>query len=300
MGSTICLAMMAHNEAKYLPTIRASLGGRLSAVVILSDPPNKDGTMRAAKECFGHLPGIIKHRPWNDRADIVRNEVIDKARAFADYVLWLDPDSPLVGAIPGELDAPLYEIEHREAGTSWWITHLIRSDCDARFVGRIHEYLDHRNNHQAQLTTCHIEAQPRERRQRMVDQDIPFLLEDIADEPFNPRWPFYLAQSYKDTGQIDLAIEWYIKRSHMTGGFVEETYLSMYNAGKLSMGRDNAAAEYWLLKAYAYRPTRHEALVQLAWLYECSGDMHMASTIRSTLASIPASTDRLLVEARWC
>ena len=79
-------------------------------------------------------------------------------------------------------------------------------------------------------------------------------------------------------------------------GFVEETYFAMYQAGRLLMGKDNDQAEKWLLKAFAHRPTRTEALRQLSWLYHCKGEEPTAAMIAWNTMQIPPSRDVLFVE----
>ena len=295
--TSICLAMMVHNEARYLPRVWENLKDRISAAVILSDPPNDDDTMEVAKQLFGHLPGRIAERPWPGTASQARNEIIDEARQYADYVLWLDPDSPLEGQIPDDLTEPAYWIRTDEAGSSWWIEHLIRSDTRATWVGRVHEYLETDAPVLRLEGPVVLRAGSGGGAERMLALDIPLLLEDIQDDPTNPRWPFYLAQTYKDTGQIDKAIEWYARRAAMNG-YMEEVYFSLYQVGKLNMGRNNAEAERWLLRAFAYRPTRHEALRQLVWFYLCSNEPVLAWMLQANYQTMPPTTDTLFVEVK--
>lgn len=297
--STIALAMMAHNEARYLPAVWEGLKDRLSGAVILSDPPNDDDTMKVARKLFGHLPGRIAERPWPESAAKARNEVLNQARGLADYVLWLDPDSPLTGKMPATLTEPFYGIRTAEANMQWAMVHLIRSDMRAEWRGRAHEYLDifgqpspilkgplvHRNGSGGGL-------------EGMLGTHIPGLLKDIAEDPYNPRWPFYLARTYEVTGQVAEAIVWFMIRATMPGGFDEETYLSVLHLGRLHMGRNNTEAEKWLLRAFAYRPNRWEALTQLAYLYDCTEQPQIAEKIRQNIATMPETTDTLFVESR--
>src|ERR1035437_7359456 len=59
------------------------------------------------------------------------------------------------------------------------------------------------------------------------------ILEIEVAKTNEPRDIFYLAQSYKDGGETEKAIEWYRKRVERTDGFNEERYYSQFVIGIL-------------------------------------------------------------------
>ena len=63
-------------------------------------------------------------------------------------------------------------------------------------------------------------------------KDAKVLETAIAKEPNNDRYVFYCAQSYKDGGMFDKAMEYYDKRSKM-GGWAEEVFISALEYAKI-------------------------------------------------------------------
>lgn len=263
--STIALAMLAYNEAKYIQGVIDSLGSRIDAYVICSDPPDNDGTIPLCESLFGELgiPGKVISRPWPATAADARNEVIDLARSYGtDYVMWIDPDSPLVGTIPDELSADIYGFRTVDNGTAWMIPHIIKSDClDVRWEGRVHEYLKTGDHTVYVLANCYIYRNGSGGGvERMINSDLPLLAEDVDNEPNNPRWMFYLAQTHRDIGDKPNAQLLYRKRI-AAGGWAEEVFWSMYMIADMDFNIN------WYLQAYNFRPSRVEPLHRLAALY---------------------------------
>lgn len=299
MPHTIALAMMAHNEARYLPIVQSNLGNRINSVCIISDPPNDDDTMIVAKEVFGHYANLkLIERPWPDQRDassFCRNQVIMHAKTFGDdYVLWLDPDSPLVGTIPDELGDPIYAFltVDRNSNISWWQPHLLRTDLNIKWKGAIHEYLDCGATPVQLLTTAKIDrAGSGGGVTRMKNWDLPLLLELVAENPNDPRHVYYLAQTYRDLADYPNAIHWYKRRAEMFG-LDQETFYSIYMVGLCYLlMSDDANAESWLLKAYAYRPSRVEPLERLVELYQRQNQPYLAIQLLINGHRIPPSND---------
>src|SRR5262249_32725880 len=75
------------------------------------------------------------------------------------------------------------------------------------------------------------------------------------------RYQFYLAQSYRDCGEKEKALQAYLQRAEL-GFWVEEVFMSLYSAAKLqeALGRpfDDVMATY--LRAADTVPSRAEAL----------------------------------------
>ena len=106
-------------------------------------------------------------------------------------------------------------------------------------------------------------------------QDIKILEQGIIDEPNNERYVFYLAQSYRDAGIYDKAYENYIKRTSM-GGWSEEQYISMLEAGKILDSNENNAdkIEQHYIMTYSFAPNRSEAFYYLAKYFRLKKDFY--------------------------
>ena len=87
----------------------------------------------------------------------------------------------------------------------------------------------------------------------------------LAAEPDNARYAFYLAQSWRDAGQLDKARAAYAKRATMPG-FEEETWYALLEVAKLGarlgLGDGVVIGEY--LRAFERRPSRAASLCYLA------------------------------------
>jgi tetratricopeptide (TPR) repeat protein len=119
---------------------------------------------------------------------------------------------------------------------------------------------------QAQIKNCHVVADisPLKRASSLEEKysnDAKILEAALEKEPDNDRYMFYLAQSYRDSSQLEKAIESYQKRVDM-GGWEEEVYYSMYMIAKISerMGVDDETVTGLYSKAWEYRPARLEAV----------------------------------------
>jgi tetratricopeptide (TPR) repeat protein len=114
----------------------------------------------------------------------------------------------------------------------------------------------------------------------------------------DPRMAFYLAQSHKDAGQIDEAIDAYIARSFETRGFAEEQWFSAYEAARLiSMQgkmRDEVVRHY--TRAIELRPQRAESYIGLAAHFMSRGAWGAAYGFACGATACPKTTDRLFVD----
>ena len=147
--------------------------------------------------------------------------------------------------------------------------HLVRGNRHWRFEGATHEVL---------MTA----GRPRPSRLRAVkihdfadgwsrgdkyERDRLLLEAEHERKPEDPRTLFYLAQTYRDLGQIDAAVEHYAERAAMDSSeaWDEETFYAQYQVGLLQLESDWPAAVDALLRAWSMRPTRAEPLYHLAF-----------------------------------
>ena len=79
------------------------------------------------------------------------------------------------------------------------------------------------------------------------ERDIRLLSQGVQDEPDNDRYWYYLAESYKNSGQKEKSIEWYLKRAACPN-FPEEKWHARYSLGKVLWELDrkgDALRELW-------------------------------------------------------
>ena len=117
-------------------------------------------------------------------------------------------------------------------------------------------------------------------------------------DPENARALFYLARTLHDVGNHARAAELYRRRAAL-GGWDEEVFYSLYQAGALTGERDPDEALGLLLDAWQLRPTRAEALHELA--RQCNGRSrpHAAYHFAEAGLRIPYPAGDLLFVHRW-
>jgi tetratricopeptide (TPR) repeat protein len=184
-----------------------------------------------------------------------------------DYILFADADMELVvgdASFLDRLSAEAYLVQQR-AGISYDNLRLIRRDAQARYVGATHEYLDIQGDRERLSEIWYIDHASGSNRVGKFERDARLLEEDLVRDPGNARSVFYLAQSYRDAGDLTRARDTYRQRVGL-GGWEEEVWYSLHEIGRLNerLGASVAEIRSAYLDAYQHRPGRAEPLYQLA------------------------------------
>jgi hypothetical protein len=119
----------------------------------------------------------------------------------------------------------------------------------------------------------------------------------LSLEPANPRYAFYLAQSWREAGDLAKAVDAYERRASM-GGWEEEVYCSLLEIGRLSvrLGKSQGTVIEAFLRAYEFRATRAEALCDLATYLREHGRNTAAYPFARTASETPRPADVLFVD----
>jgi glycosyltransferase involved in cell wall biosynthesis len=311
-SNTVCLAMIVRDEAPVIRRCLESLRWMIHHWVIV-DTGSSDGTQEIIRETLADIPGELHERPWVNFGHN-RTEALELARGKADYIFVIDADEVVEGQWPGaggglpgagapepELTADAYLVEIRYGDVVYNRTQLLRADLDWRYVGVLHEYAHCPNARSAELLRgIAIRSYPegiRSRDPHKYLRDALALEIAVRDEPSDPRYRFYLAQSYHSAGMLPQALQHYGARIQM-GGWDEETWYAMYQSGIVNqkLGRwPEALAAY--LEAYQFRPSRVESLFAIGLYYNQSQQFGLAHMFLSLAAAIPyPNDDRLFIE----
>src|SRR5262249_7300276 len=163
-------------------------------------------------------------------------------------------------------DADSYMLRIVDTSISYQRTHILRSALPWRWRGVLHEFLtcdDARNSGSldcVRLRRNHDGARRRDPRTYTRDAEILHAALQVETDPFmQSRSQFYLAQSYRDCGEKEKALQAYLKRAEL-GFWGEEVFMSLYSAAKLQQAMerpfDEVIATY--LRAAATVPGRME------------------------------------------
>lgn len=261
---TICLCMIVKDEAKVIERCLASVRDLVDTWVI-SDTGSTDGTQELIRRALAGVPGELHQDPWVDFGHN-RTRNIRRARGRADYLLLIDADMVVrqEGALP-PLTADSYLLRHA-ADLEYRIKRLVRGTVDWRYEGATHEYLTtDQPERAADLDALVIEhfADGGSRSDKF-ERDARLLRADLERDPGNARAVFYLAQTMRDLGSTEEAVELYRRRAQM-GGWAEEVYYALLQVGVLTaeLG-DWPTAMDALLQAWESRPQRLEACYELS------------------------------------
>ncbi len=307
--TSICLSMIVKNEARVIARCLRSVLPLLSSWVIV-DTGSTDGTQEIVREVMKDLPGELYERPWRDFASN-RNEALELAEGRADYLLVIDADDTLSFS-PDLTVPPLTENEYsllvQYGSMSHWRSHLFRADAGFHYVGVVHEVVVGGKGVPATRLpgiTYHCTTEgARSADPEKYRKDAAALTAALEKEPGNARYTFYLAQSHRDAGEPEKAIEVYERRVAM-GGWAEEVWYSLYQVAMLTMRLERPAPEVIaaFLRAYEYRPSRAEAFYQLAAYLRNKGRLAAAYPFAKVASETPRPGDALFIDDgvyTWC
>jgi tetratricopeptide (TPR) repeat protein len=261
---SICLCMIVKNEAEVIERCLTSVRDLIDHWVI-SDTGSTDGTQELIRKVLEGISGELYEEDW---VNFGHNRTLNIQHAFgkSDYLLLIDADMVVrqEGALP-DLTADSYLLRHA-GGVEYRIKRLVRGDFKWRYEGATHEYLTCDDQDRAvNLDALVIEhfADGGSRADKFT-RDARLLQEELDRDPDNARAVFYLAQTMRDLGEIQRAIDLYDQRARM-GGWAEEVYYALFQVGVLKADAgDWPGAMDALLRSWDARPQRLEACYELA------------------------------------
>jgi glycosyltransferase involved in cell wall biosynthesis len=301
---TICLNMIVRNETPVIRRCLDSVRPLIDRWVIV-DTGSTDGTQELIREALKDLPGELHERPWVDFAHN-RTEALELARGHADYLLLIDADE-VVEIDPGfampRLDADVYSVLVRYAGCSYTRRMFLRDGVDWRYEGVLHEHVtapgEVSESGLPGLTLVPRHDGARARDPLTYRRDALVLENALLREPDNARYVFYLAQSYRDAGDLEMALRWYRRRAAMDGGWNEEAWFSLYQIAQLQERMRTPWPETMesYLAAHQFLPDRAGPLYRIAMHYMARREYHTAHLFLARAVAIPEpDPSRLFVE----
>lgn len=302
MPATLCLNMIVRNEERIIKRCLDSVADHIGAWVI-ADTGSVDRTPDIIQAYFQErgIPGEL-HRFAFVNFEQARNEALDRAWASDlayDYLLLTDADMEMVVTEPAfrdNLTAPAYNVLQKNQ-ISYWNDRLVRRGSGARYRGVTHEYLHVPRGRERLTGISFIDHAEGSNRTDKYARDIRLLTEDLARDPDNVRSWFYLAQSYRDSGQPEEAVKAYRRRVALGGWAEEAWYARLQIARCLRKLGDEAGFVKAALEAWNDRPHRAEPLYDLARYYRERGESPPSTLFAHAGMALPwPKDDALFIE----
>lgn len=312
-GAKICLAMIVKNEINNMRKCLASVKDYIDYWVIC-DTGSTDGTQELIQQIMDEykIPGTLVNRPWVDFAHN-RTESLQLAALNGDYTLVIDADDTLeVVSNPecfNNLKQDVYQFKIIHGDITYYRPQLIRSSIDWKYVGVLHEFLEgppgvRMAPHIMMENVVMWAAASPERggfsgSKKYIHDALVLekaLLDDNLPETLRTRYAFYLAQSYRDAGAFDKALEAYQRRVDL-GGWPEEVYYAKYMiaAQKAHLKRNDEEVIDAFMQAWEYRPSRLDAIYDLIRFLGAKGRFTFAYALATIAMRIPPCKDILFV-----
>jgi hypothetical protein len=295
----ICLNMIVKNESKIITRLFDTIISIIDFWVI-SDTGSTDNTPEIIENYFKekNIPGLLCKHEWKNFGHNRTLSLLSAQQSEYefDYVLFLDADMKLVIKPNFDKNRLIHDVYHIKQGgpqLTYYNVRLLKKNLNVKCVSPTHEYYDISGPH----TTSYIsddelfidDIGDGGAKSDKFERDIRLLKQGIEEEPNNPRYYFYLAQSYRCIGDNLNAIDAYEKRI-TKGGWGEEIWYSYYQIGNIYLDmkcEDKAIYNY--LMAYNVNPTRVENIYEIAKLYRFKEKYHLANHFADMGRNIIAS-----------
>jgi tetratricopeptide (TPR) repeat protein len=289
----ICMNMIVKNESRIILRLLQSILPIVDNYVIC-DTGSTDNTKELITSFFsGHgILGHVVEEPFRDFG-YNRSFALQKADELfpeCDYILLLDADMVFKYASASSFRAFLetgktdgidaFHIFQGDDAYFYKNTRVVRTGIGASYWGVTHEYVNLRDNSQYRLMPKDVafihDIGDGGAKADKFDRDIRLLKQGLVDNPTSERYMFYLANSYRDHGDTDLAIDMYKRRIDAKGWF-EEIWYAMYNLGHCYKSKgDMVTAVHWWMEAYQLFPQRVENLWEIVTYYRQQGKNQLA------------------------
>lgn len=269
--------MIVKNEAAVIErSLRSAL--KFLDTWCIVDTGSTDTTMdiiRSVAEEFGK-PGFLYQKPWVNFGHN-RTEAFRLAKEHMDWGWVLDADDSIEGedylerSLLEKDTQSAYRVTVSHGGMVQQRPQLFNLKFPWEYVGAVHEYANcpgHSHPTECLPTTIRVVARTegcRSQDPQKYANDAKLLQTELDTNPATDRARtlFYLAQSYKDSGQIEKAIQYYTLRAEFPG-WIEENYISFVNLIQLTTDLKKKLEYAW--RAQDAVPERREAVYEvLTW-----------------------------------
>ncbi|MDV4146708.1 glycosyltransferase [Shimia sp. FJ5] len=296
---SICLNMIVRDEAHVIAkTLRAVCHAFPINYWVISDTGSFDGTQDLVRTTFRALgiPGELREDPWADFATN-RNIALRSCRGKSEYILFFDADDWIEGVpeLPA-LQADVYSLQMENENRTRQYTRplLVKNNEKLRWRGVVHEFLEVPEANREIITGSYAiisgRSGSRSKDPEKYKKDAELLEKAIRsnqEQDLLPRYAYYCANSWRDHGDTERALRWYIARSKLNG-WKEESYMAFLEAGLHleKTGRADLALDFFL-RGHNLVPDRAECLYHASRSLRHRGQFQAALIFAKEAERIP-------------
>ena len=305
---TICLNMIVKNEAHIICTTFDNLTTFFNFdYYVICDTGSNDGTQKKIVEYFEKLDisGEIHECEWKDFG-YNRTEALGKAYNKTDYLLIFDADDKINGnfEVPCELTNDIYHLQFGDSNGKFVYKRplLLNNRKKYKYEGILHEFLvpiDQPITEKLIKGNYGVESGRTGDRSKDPDKykKDAKILEDAfynkENEGLKHRYAFYCAQSYRDSRNIDKAIEWYEKTLTLNNLNQEKYYSSLQLGSLYKQKNETEKALFYWLKTMEYDNDRIEGVIAACNEYSSRGMHHMIIMLYNNFKNYKSKIDDL-------
>lgn len=303
----ICLSVIVKNESKVIERMLTSVFSILDYYCVV-DTGSTDGTQDIIKKFFDEkgIPGKIIQHDWKNFEDARNRALKETIILFQEegvkngYGYWQDADEEM--QIAPNFNMSIFKknlsafdggnVMIYYGGQNYYRTQFFRADANWRWYGPVHEVLISDDKLLVSpIDGISVLVRPdgnswiAETIQEKYEGHAKILEDYVKNDPKkDPRWIFYLAQSYRDAGTEDSrrkSLEWYEKRVSTTGGYWEEIYFSALMVANLksALGYPKEDVIDSFLRCGKYNKYRIEHLIPIILHYQSIKEFDIAYII---------------------
>jgi tetratricopeptide (TPR) repeat protein len=252
----------------------AVIGDALRSVIewvdlcLVIDTGVTDQTLRIAREVAG--PKYRERRfPWRQDFSAARNFALDAATELgANWAITVDTDERIelngedLRSLLGSTTSGVLMLS--DTDRSYCKERCFRLPCSVRFSGPTHESFPGYSLSPFTAPRATFAELPKsaEQLERKFRRDLAILRGHTAAHPNDPRWLFYLGETYKNLKELEPAVKAYSACAALRS-WDEEAAWACYRAAEclIDLGRHQEA-----LDRCALGLTHHAGIAELAWL----------------------------------
>jgi tetratricopeptide (TPR) repeat protein len=258
------------------------------------DTGSSDGTQEIIKDVMKSKKGAVYEELFINFRDS-RNRCIELAGTTCEFHVFLDDSYIMCGNIRPMLtllrddnfgDSYSVKIHSSKHDLMYGSNRITKPALGLKYKYLIHEVIGPENNknvsipyHEMHIEDYYSDYMENRTKERKLS-DMALLLQGEREEPDDPRYLYYIAQTYTELKDWQKAFEYFTKRiNHPKEGFIDEKNDCYYERAAIAevyLNMDWAICHQYYLQHYIADPSRTEALCCIGDHYFRHGMPHVA------------------------